>query len=199
MNREGITRVTSDSSRLRAKTGKDFESALDAMHAQYEFRKWGKIRRNWAPTKRIAKDKVISLGAADVDRSGWINAYLTGELSVGIPWTQRGGVRFPVAFDAKVLSRGHATYQHDLPLQHQLHALRASADAGEYAFLLVYAPQVERVFALSIRRHFNALVSRAGVTLWDTTGKFLQPSITRTNENGIVGWNWIPLVRHCEP
>lgn len=202
--------------RTRLDTGADFEGELDQAHTQFEFRKWGRIRRNHIPTKVITDRKNgggprrIVVSGADVDRSGWVSVECFEEATIfnkagwhGVPYSARGQYHqiIPVSFDAKVLPEAAATYQHAKDLQHQLHSLRDAANAGEYAFLLILCRRLELVFAIPIQKHFDALVSGRGVKVYERLdgGRIgtLLPHVRR--DPLIVGWNWIPLLQHCAP
>lgn len=216
--------ATSESSRLRATTGINFEHDLDITHAEWRFRKYGIIRKNYLPSKIVGKDdrgvRLVRTGPADIDRSGWvsISKHFVGTddevwrpiSRYAAPLDQLAGVGpiiLPVAIEAKVQKADHATYVHEPDRIHQLQTLKAAADDGEYAFLLVYAPAVERVFAIPILNHFNELISGRGVTLWEkrrwaaAPGGFitepLLPSIPK--RVGSIGCDWLPLLPHCEP
>lgn len=183
----------------RVKTGRDFEAELDITHAGYEFRKWGKIRRNYVPTRMVGKGKRVAAGPAHVDRTGWVCVAFNGRADVGTEWHHDGGRILPVAFDAKVNGESGRIgwYQHDKELQHQLHDLKDAADAGEYAFLLVLERRIGRVFAISIQPYYTALFQH-GVQLYsDEPYVPFLPSITKRNEE--LGWDWIPLLAHCAP
>lgn len=209
------TAAQSQAGRKRKETGANFEAELDVTHAAYEFKKYGKIRRNHIPTKIVGAPRRgiqprVPTGPAHVDRTGWVSVD-GGRPGSGIPWC---GVAFnapcvtkriiPVAFDAKVLSEKskRGWYTHDATLQHQLHDLKAAADAGEFAFLFVHDRAVERVFAIPILDWFVSLL-RDGVQLYDYKGKdvpplFLLPSIEKRDQDGL-GVDWIPLLQFLAP
>lgn len=196
----------SAAARTRLDTGADFEGAVDALHRLWEFQHWGRVRRNNPPVKWI-KGKPRVVGAADVDRTGWVRVVERDGVWTGIGPDEKRQLAdytrgiIPVAFDNKVLGMGAATYQHDRDLQHQLHSLMDAARAGEYAFLLVLARQVGLVFALQIQQHFPALLSGAGVKLFDRrdsradwVGFTEIPHVAYGPE-----WSYLPLLRHMEP
>lgn len=207
--KKGANGATASSSRRRKETGAGFEADLDMVHTQYEFRQWGRVRRNHIPTKVIGshhgRGSRVAVGGADVDRTGWVRVQ---QLRGGVhaqrdSWAGTNapnGAIIPVAFDAKVLDTDHATYRHSVDQQHQLHALRAAAQAGEYAFLLVLARQVGRIFAVPIVQHFDALL-RDGVKLYASASAGdctpLLPSIPVLC--GPLGRDWIPLLQYCAP
>lgn len=206
--------------RLRKITGRDFENELDTQHQAYEYSHWGKIRRNHAPTKIITrrndptKSKTrITTGVAHVDRTGWVSVRPYQDATCGAhewrwrgdPWTNTGNRIVPVAFDAKVMSAGHASYVHETSKQHQLHDLRDAANAGEWAFLLVLVRSVERVFAIPIANHFSELIGRS-VKLYERERDHgapqifpLLPSTTRTGTGLTQTWDWIPLLGYFGP
>lgn len=208
----------SAAAKQRKKTGDDFEAELDVQHSYYEHMKYGKIRRNYVPTKVVGAPKRgvsqrVVLGPAHVDRTGWVSVAKgtddTGRFFVPVPWHAPTSQRITVAFDAKVLGERtkRGWYFHDVELQHQLHDLKAAAEAGEYAFLLVLDRAANRVFGIQIQEHLTALLSGRGVQLYDTapaTGiralqplHFFLPSIEKRGQE--VGWDWIPLLSHCAP
>lgn len=208
----------SQAGRTRKLTGDSFEAELDVFHSYLEFSRCGKIRRNWVPTKTVGaprngKQQVVRLGPADVDRTGWVAVHwpLEGGITpVAVPWSTVGCARLPVAFDAKVIAEGkrRGWYFHDPELQHQLQALKVAAAAGEYAFLLVQDPTVERAFGIrASEEHIYALYSGKGVQLYETAPasgtralqptRFLLPSIEKRGQE--IGWNWIPLLQHMAP
>lgn len=210
--------------RKRGRTGSAFEGELDATHTRWRFLRWGNIRRNNAPSKVIRSRsdgaaKRIITGAADVDRTGWVNVTVQGDHYVGRDW-RTGGDPLPVAFDAKVQPESSDTYYHAVELQHQLHSLKDAALAGEYSFLLVQVPKFYdtdwipggappggRVFLLPILDHFDALLAGRGVQTYRREGgrgtgtlrSFvpLVPCIGWSAES--LGWDWIPLLHHADP
>lgn len=198
----------SQAARTRLDTGADFEGSVDMLHAQYEFRRWGRMRRNNPQVKWI-KGKPRVVGAADVDRSGWLRVHVhwdpkrEANIWKGCDGVSANGEIIPTAFDSKVLQMGAATYQHDRELQHQLHSLRDAANAGEYAFLLVLARQVGVVFALPIQKHFDALISGRGVKLFERLREDSPAGgrIATTIPHVAYGpeWSYIPLLQHCAP
>ena len=187
----------------RQKTGKDFESEIDVTCAAYEFRKQGKIRRNYVPTRMVGKGKRVAAGPAHVDRTGWVSVYQWHNGWHGAEYFAIGSAIIPLAFDCKV--HNHAAqrsgwYRHDRDLQHQLHDLKAAADAGEYAFLLILSPKLGRLFAVPILPHYQALLKPdVGVQLYDHDRDDvpLLPSITKRGAE--IGWDFIPLLQHCAP
>lgn len=208
--------------RSRVQTGRDFEAELDMVHAQYEFLKWGKIRRNYVPTRIVSgkepgHKRRVSAGVAHVDRTGWVRvesdpvdatiwrgAKPLSSLGHSVATTHV----VPVAFDAKVLKDDRVAYRHEVEQQHQLHDLKEAAEAGEYAFLLILARQVDRVFALPILPWFSLLLSGRGVALYERRVHEpdsredivpLVPSVTRASSGPVAGWDWIPLLRDCAP
>lgn len=206
----------------RRLTGDNFEAEIDVTCAAYEFRKWGKIRRNYIPTKVVGRDqkfgtKRVAAGPAHVDRTGWSRVQLvcaacshplclcqpSREPTVwaGATPHQTWGRIIPIAFECKVMdeSQRRGWYFHDKDLQHQLHDLKAAAEAGEYAFLLVLSRKVGRVFAIPIQEHYTALLSGQGVQLYDHDNEDIPlfPSITKRAQE--IGWDWIPLLQHCAP
>lgn len=214
-------RATSASSRQRLKTGVDFESDLDFTHAEWRHRKYGIIRKNHLPSKIIGRDengaRMVRTGAADCDRSGWVSIskhFVGTDDEIWRPMSVRarpldqlagvGPIIIPVAIEAKVQKAQHSTYVHERDRYHQLHSLKAAAEDGEFAFLLVFAPAVERVFALPILNHFNDLIIGRGVTLWEKRRWLdgfvvdpLVPSVTK--KVGSIGCDWLPILPHCEP
>lgn len=204
--------------RLRRKTGEDFESELDITHSYYEYSRFGKIRRNWVPTKVVGKPRRgfiqqrVVVAPADVDRTGWVRVHVhydeakaraTNGTDVNV-WegSATSGQVIPVGFDAKVLSESggrRGWYFHDVGLQHQLHSLKAAADVGEYAFLLVLDRTVGRAFGIPIQPHLVALLSGAGVQLYERgeSPRWIMPSITKRGHE--IGWDWIPLLQHMVP
>lgn len=185
------------SARKRLVTGRDFEADVDFTIAEYEMRGWGKIRRNHVPTKFI-KNQRTAIGGAHVDRTGWLRV----EYTVEGRWrgSKSGLVVAPLAFDAKVLSEGHATYHHEVKKQHQLHDLKAAAEAGEFAFLLIYARDAEAVFVVPILPHFSALLSPRGVKLWEWFEEHRRPLLPSIPKKaGSIGCDFLPLLPHCDP
>lgn len=223
--------VRSQAGRTRKLTGDSFEAELDVFHSYLEFSRCGKIRRNWVPTKTVGaprkgRQQVVRLGPADVDRTGWVRVQLVcsvcrhplclckpaqqPSLWAACTWHAHGAVIIPTAFDAKVIAEGkrRGWYFHDPELQHQLQALKVAAAAGEYAFLLVQDPTVERAFGIrASEEHIYALYSGKGVQLYETAPasgtralqptRFLLPSIEKRGQE--IGWNWIPLLQHMAP
>lgn len=192
--------------RKRRKTGGDFEADLNMTHRQYELLKWGKIWPHDPPFVRFDDKWHPKKGGGPVDRTGHVRVrFFQTEPSFRDDtdnWKgDKDGEVIPIAFDAKVQDATRATYQHKKEQQHQLHTLRDAAAAGVFAFLLIYAPQVERLFALPILNHFDDLISRRGVVLfkYDRVGECfpLVPSIERGSSSLI--WDWIPLLKWCEP
>lgn len=190
----------------RTQTGKEFEGELANTHAAYEFRKWGRIRRNHMPTRverHDARGAVRrAIGPADVDFVGWVSAayQVRHDLEVFLePMPQseeNGAVIIPAAFDAKVLSEHtrEGWYQHDEKLQHQLHGLKAAAEVGEVAFLFVLVRAVDRAFGIPILPHFHALLSGQGVQMFYRLGaevRAIVPSVTR---DPLFGWHWLPML-----
>lgn len=192
----------------RAHTGKDFEGELDQLHAWYEVRRFGKIRRNHIPTFVGGRDRRgivrrAMKGGADVDRSGWVRVLdndttpLRGAAGSDHPWRI-----IPVAIEAKVLGERTRAgfYFHDTALQHQLHALRDAANAGESAFLLILARDVETAFGVPILPNFDALLSGAGVQLFYRLGPEVRscvPSVQRSRATNF--WDWIPMLHQLAP
>lgn len=237
MGAEGPKRKRDEAAigRKRLETGSNFEADLQLQHESYQFQGMGHVRRNHAPSKMIrgktagAKAQRVITGAADVDWSGWVavaqpgaDSPFTLEQADSRPWIakpwHRGGTVVPVSFDAKVQPRGRRTYRHEVDKQHQLHSLKAAAECGEFAFLLVLvrdwwpegarigAALEERVFLLPILDVFTALLSGRGADLYDhghgghgVGGGFfpLYPSLRKTP--GPMGCDWIPLLRWADP
>lgn len=194
----------------RALTGKDFEGELDQLHAWYEFRHFGKVRRNHIPTFVGGRDRRGLIrramkGGADVDRSGWVRVRYTPVGSCE-PYPDESrpeiGHVVPIALEAKVLGERTRAgfYFHDTALQHQLHALRDAANAGESAFLLILARDVETAFGVPILPNFDALVSGAGVQLFYRLGPEVRscvPSVQRARATNF--WDWIPMLHQLAP
>lgn len=198
----------------RADTGAGFEAELSLIHRAYEFQRAGRLRKQHVPFKFI-KGQWQPVGAAGVDFVGHVvlrdfEAHVSGVSIRRLETCRRlypSAHVYPVAFDAKVLGREHATYHHEKKMQHQLHALRDEAATGVYAFLLIYAPQIERVFMLPIENHFEALLTR-GVKLWERHARLngpdaldvnpLAPSMARPTDGAFPGlWDWAPLLQWC--
>lgn len=196
--------------RKRRKTGDDFEAELDVYHAYLEFSKFGKIRRNWVPTKvvgapRRGVQQRVVVGPAHVDRTGWVRVHRPHGVGGFLPGAGPNAQVIPVAFDAKVIGEKtrRGWYSHDPKLQHQLHDLKAAAEAGEYAFLLVLDRSVERAFAIPIQEHLTALLSGEGVQLYergasDAAFAPLLPSISKCGGE-IRWWAWMGLLELCAP
>lgn len=197
---------SSDAGRKRVATGKEFEAELDLVHSMYEFKKWGKIRRHYIPTrfeKADARGAVRrAIGPADVDRTGWVRVFTALGSATRASDEPGSGHVVPVAFDAKVLGEGvrEGWYFHEERLQHQLHGLKASAEAGEAAFLLVYDRGVERVFGVPILPHFTALLMGHGVQLWYRLGSEVRAELPNIEPRaGSLRWDWIPMLHHLTP
>jgi penicillin-binding protein-related factor A (putative recombinase) len=185
--------------RTRIHTGRAFEAELDLAHRYYELMKWGKIRRHFVPT-RFVKGARQAAGVAHVDRSGWVRVQQLSPTARYVGSYPAGEV-IPVAFDAKVLAIGETTYRHPKTLQHQLLDLKAAAEAGEYAFLLIQDREHECLYALPILEHFTALLDpRRGVALRNRYPRPMVPMVYKRLGGGSTpGWDWIPLLHHCAP
>lgn len=199
----------SKAARQRGITGAGFESVLTVTHRYYEFRKIGRIRKQYPPFVKTKTGWQPRAGGAGVDYAGHVNVItkivpMDYEF-IGAPLGTRDSFLILVAFDAKVQDVEHSTYKHDPKKQHQLIDLRDEADAGVSAFLLIYAPKVIRVFMLPIRNHFDDLLSGRGVKLYELapdrrTVLPLVPSIAPPAQAAgfpISSYDWIPLLKWC--
>lgn len=144
--------------RRRVQTGKRFEGSLTRIHEHYRARGIGKLLPHYPKTLQVGKRLVRAKGGAPVDFSGAVKV---------------GDRSYAVAFDAKVLDRQAASYDHDRDQRHQLLELHDIARAGGLAFLLVEIPKHDYAVVLYGPELFvrmmagdRVLVHRRGVPLW---------------------------------
>jgi hypothetical protein len=231
--RAGVGRPRDEAAiaRKRGKTGGDFEADLNMLHRQYEGLKWGYIWPHSPPFVRVKNEWRPKAGGGPVDRTGHVivrveRSSIAGDVGweevqdfhgvnpLDPSWIDVAEFRtVPVAFDAKVLDEKSSRYRHDPKKQHQLHQLRDAARAGVFAFLLVFARQIDRVFTIPIENYFSDLIRGRGVELfeWRTDRGVpggashpreafpLLPSVARNATRGVHGFDWIPLLPWCEP
>jgi hypothetical protein len=188
-------------------TGKLFQRELDATHEGYLAQGWGFVLKQHVPFVR-AKDGWKPAGAARCDYAGHVNVVPpASDLATHAKYRNvqgfllhHEGVPVPVYFDAKVLGKRHATYQHAVEQQHQLTDLRAALNGGGYAFLLVCAREVERAFVVGIAEHFDDLMRGHGVRLYETKRGYVpgEPLLPSCEYRLDVGWHWAPLLRFIQ-
>lgn len=186
----------------RARTGKAFEAQLDDTHAGMLQRGEGYIIPHYPPTVQVGRWRAFKKGGGPCDYSGHVNSPAMSARR-----------QVPVVFDAKVLGLEHLSYTHDPEKMAQLQHLKNATIAGAAAFLLVYAPAIERVFVVGFSLHGAELVERRPIQLYEKRrngwsvetrlGRSTQvphydvfpllPSVPYTIGKG---WLWAPLLRH---
>lgn len=210
-----LAKATSDYAergQKRARTGAAFQQQLRGTHENYLNRRWGFVLEQHPPFVRT-KDGWTPRGHGHCDYAGHVNlipwVHPPGHPNARAAGLSAEGAPVPVYFDAKVLGREHASYTHLQRDQHQLIGLRAALRGGGYAFLLVLAPQVERVFMIGIAEHFTELMRGSGVTLWEwqrplpngaliDSARVLFPLLPSCEWSAAIGWHWAPLLRFIQ-
>lgn len=192
----------------RDQVGKTFQRDLDATHERLLSSRCGLVMRQHVPF-RMTKDGWQPAGHARCDYAGHVNMQTVIKSAGGQDYSMRlseNGNPVPIYFDAKVLMAEHASYVHSIEQQHQITDLRAALGAGGYAFLLVYVRPLERAIAIGIAEHFDELIRRQAILLYERSTyrqsghaePALEPLLPSCEWTALAGWQWWRCLEHLQ-
>lgn len=178
----------------RVHAGRRFEESLERTHANYLAIGAGKIVPHYPRTVTLKGVLKYARGGAPVDFSGVVeiarrparHAYAPGIIVNNAHQDTRA-----VAFDAKVLREGRASYTHDPDRLHQLTELIDFTRNGALAFLLLQERERNVAIALYGLRVLMHLKARPKVPVVLRIGESLcWPAVGYT----LRGYDWLALV-----
>lgn len=168
----------------RVHAGRRFEESLERTHAMYRAGKVGKIVPHYPRTIRTPKGLTWAKGGAPMDFSGVVKPG-------GRRTCLRDELPHAVAFDAKVLREGRASYTHDAEQMHQLRELLDFNESGGLGFLLIQERERNCAIAVHGSNVLTHLLTRPKVPVVLREGdRFDWP----TAPFGLRGYDWRELI-----